>query len=589
MAGNEDLVNALSGGGLLNSIAHPTVVNPLAAYGQANQVAAGIWANRDFQARQAAGQAFQQSVNPDGTPNQTALNRNLVAAGPTAALAAQDSSQKGQTLDNETFNTHMKRLTSLNAAAMALTAQYPNGVPQDALNAEIDRVGPTVGLSPEDIARAKAGFSTDPVQNSRTIIRNGISNLTAQEALHASRPSVTTIDNGQGVSGAQVAAPAADVPGAVKPVGPVTPTGFPSRTDLLHQVDQPITDPKVAQAMGVPVGTVMTLPMIERYRQQNVGAGLVGPAGTQAPTPPPPGAPALPTGYKPRQGAAATPAPAAPATPAAAGQPAPPAPAPAAAAPAPAAVAAPDPGAIRPVVTGLPPGAGTDVEQFKKAQFALADQQTQDQNLNHAFEALKIVSSGSGTERASAVRNLANTLGLLPKGAVNDETAYEILRKYTERTIAQAGNAGGTDAARAVAAASNPGTSLINPANLTFLRNDIGKNRQSMAAVLMEDPQNSGIGFGDRSGKVASATDYRGFNWSMYSPGEQAEILKSVGKQGSPADIALHRAIGIGLKFWPDKGPVSVTPHAANTPAAPPPNAMAMAGAAPPNALAAYA
>src|SRR5665811_263928 len=109
---------------VLNNLAHPAQFNLLADYQGAAQTANAIWQNRDWQAKQAAGQAFQQSVNPDGTPNQALLNQNLAAAGPTAALAAQDSSQKGQTLDKGTFDLHMQRLTGMNAAAMALTAQY---------------------------------------------------------------------------------------------------------------------------------------------------------------------------------------------------------------------------------------------------------------------------------------------------------------------------------------------------------------------------------------------------------------------------------------------------------------------------------
>jgi hypothetical protein len=51
----------------------------------------------------------------------------------------------------------------VNAAAMALTAQYPNGVPQKAVYDEIDRVGPTIGLTPEQMAQAKQSFGPDPV------------------------------------------------------------------------------------------------------------------------------------------------------------------------------------------------------------------------------------------------------------------------------------------------------------------------------------------------------------------------------------------------------------------------------------------
>jgi hypothetical protein len=551
-----NLLTANHSASVLQGIMNPAQVNPLAALNSATQTAGGIYDLRQKQAVEAAGQAFQASIDPEtGMPRQSVLMQNL-AKDPRAAMAAQTSAQAGQTLDNNTLNTHLTRLTGLNAAAMALTAQYPTGVPQDVINAEIDRVGPSFGISPQQIAQAKASFGPDPVQNSRTIIRNGISNLSAQEALHASRPGATTINDNQGVTGAQIAPTASDQPGAVTPTGPTTPVGYPSREKLLEQVGQPITDPAEAKALGVPVGTIRTAPMVYRYQQQNIPATLTGPAGAKpaAPVPSP-----IPGGgvYKPP--GAAAPA----ATPAA---------------PAPAAPAAPAPTdtGIKPVVTSLPPGADKDVEAFKQAQFRLPDQQTQDQNLNHAYEALKLVTTGKGTENVSGVRNFLATVGLLPKGAVNDEALFEIARKYTERTIAAAGNAGGTDTARAVAAASNPNVSLINPANLAFIRNDIGKNRQAMAAVMDEKPEYGGVGFGDRSKDKASNTDYRGFNWDQYSPAEQAEIQKSVGTSGKAHDD-LARAIGIGRRLWPTKAPVSAVPHGALVPAAPPPNMLAMA------------
>ncbi len=181
-------------------------------------------------------------MNPDGTPNQARLNQNLVAAGPQAALAAQDSAQKGQTLDQDTFVTHMARLTSLSGAAMGLAAQYPNGVPQDAVNREIDQQAAKLGLSPADIARAKSQFGADPAANTAAIFRNHAANLTAQQALMATRPGSATIDTGQSTTGATVGAPLSAHPGALTPTGPVTTTGLPSRTTLGGQAKWTTTD-----------------------------------------------------------------------------------------------------------------------------------------------------------------------------------------------------------------------------------------------------------------------------------------------------------------------------------------------------------
>jgi hypothetical protein len=200
-------------GSVLDAIAHPTQVNPLAAYAQALQVSGAMNQNALFKSRQASGQAFLSSIDPTtGMPNQPKLMQNL-AANPNTALTALETSSNAQGLDNATFDTHQKRLTGMNAAAMALSAQYPDGVPQQAVNDEIDRVGPVYGLTAQQMAQAKSSFGADPVANTRVIIRNGIANLTAQEALHASRPGVGNANMGGNLIGT-TQAPVAAGPGA---------------------------------------------------------------------------------------------------------------------------------------------------------------------------------------------------------------------------------------------------------------------------------------------------------------------------------------------------------------------------------------
>ena len=241
-----------------------------------------------------------------------------------------------------------------------------------------------------------------------------------------------------------------------------------------------------------------------------------------------------------------------------------------------AAPAAVKPPAIMAPPQGQPEQLQADQKQFIAERTALPQRQTQEQNLVHAYDALKLITTGKGVELASSVRNSLATLGLLPKGPVSDETALEIFRKYTERTIADAGNAGGTDAARAVAAASNPGTPLLTGANLAFLRNDIGKVRQQMATYLDAPDKTIGAGFGNHAANIASNTDPRGFAWDLYSKAEQTEILKSVGDSGAAHD-ALARAIGKAQRLFPSKGAGPVVPHSQAVPLTPPSNALAMA------------
>jgi hypothetical protein len=207
-------------GNVLDMIAHPVVADPLAALQRGLQTREIANRNALFQAKQATGQAFQNSLNPDGTPNQAALNQNLAAAGPVAALNAQESSQAGQTLDQGTLLTHMARLTSLGNAAMGLASQYPTGVPQDAVNKEIDTQAAKLGLSPEDVAQAKAQFGADPAANTKTIFRNHAANLSAQQALLAALPQTADLNTGSAVVGTQRPAALSGQPqGAIIPQG----------------------------------------------------------------------------------------------------------------------------------------------------------------------------------------------------------------------------------------------------------------------------------------------------------------------------------------------------------------------------------
>src|SRR4051812_35684411 len=192
---SDTLANALKGGSLLDKIADPTVVNPLAAYQGAAQTANAIWTNREAQAKQAAGEAFQNSINDDGTPNQPALLQAL-KANPQAALAAQQSAQLGQTLDNSTFDTHMKRLGAGAAGFTQILAQNHGDAPLDAIKTYL-----TNGVRDGHITQQEAGsilqqFGPDAAQNGNIGRQMVARNMEVQTALKAGRPSVTYQDVG---------------------------------------------------------------------------------------------------------------------------------------------------------------------------------------------------------------------------------------------------------------------------------------------------------------------------------------------------------------------------------------------------------
>jgi len=568
-----------SSNALLDSIANPKQVDIGADYGTANRLAAGIWANRLSQSQQAAGQAFQDSIGADGTPNQTQLMQNLKAAGPGAALSAQTAAQSGQSLDNSTFTTQMTRVGMMTNANLQLLTDYNGAPPLDAIKKNIENHAKQFGFTPDQVAQAESQFSDDATKNGQVMLQNSAAGLNHLQALQAARPGTGTVDNGQTIQGTQTAPllSSGQTQGAVTPVGPgVTKQPGPEfgnmsldkRNELVTIVDPDRTlpngqpNPNFNQSKSIRREDALkqlgiTLPPLA---QPNRAALLNGPKGNVGAF----------DGIKPAPGLLMDPD--------MAGQTEGP----------PGSSATPVPQQQQPtpsLTTGVAPGqaaaASLDLGAFDKARTAQPQLQAQDQNLQHAYDALKLITTGKTTETMSAMKNILAANGMLPQGVVNDQVLYEIFNKYTERTIAAAGNAGGTDTARAMAAGSNPGTPLLSQSNLAFLRNDIGKNRQAMLPLLTAPDTATGTGFANHQSGMSDPTkiDYRGLNWSQYSPAEQAEITKSVGPVGSPRELALQRAKGMGSHFWPETGPVSAVPHASI--ATPPGNRMAINQPAP--------
>jgi hypothetical protein len=254
----------------------------------------------------------------------------------------------------------------------------------------------------------------------------------------------------------------------------------------------------------------------------------------------------------------------------------PPAPAPAARSP------------IAGVVTGLPTGAEkateTDIGAYKADQAAQPDVQTRAQNMAHAYDALQQLKSatGRGAEGINNLRSWAQTLGIAPPGAVDEQKLFEIVHKYTERAMIDAAGGGSTDMGKRMQEQANAGTLLSTPANLEIMRNDMGKTLQTAAAYKDHDPNSGGAGYLANRAKVADTTDPRGFVWNLYSPEEQAKINAEVDKNPDAA-AKLHKAIGMAnrLKLQiPGLMPPSPAPQKQSflAPSGPAPNPLMMSG-----------
>jgi hypothetical protein len=105
------------GNSLLDTLAHPTVVNPLAAFQGAAQTANSIWEIRAHQARQAAGEAYQQATDPvTGEVDPAKAQAIMAAMGPRASLAAQSSATSGQALKSANLGFNQQQQVGIGRA-----------------------------------------------------------------------------------------------------------------------------------------------------------------------------------------------------------------------------------------------------------------------------------------------------------------------------------------------------------------------------------------------------------------------------------------------------------------------------------------
>lgn len=216
---------------------------------------------------------------------------------------------------------------------------------------------------------------------------------------------------------------------------------------------------------------------------------------------------------------------------------------------APPAVATPVPVVQPPAVTAPPQGqpqkVEADVKAYTEDKAGIPVTMTSAQNLSHAYEALAMLksSTGKGAAGLQTLRSYAQTLGIASPAMMNEQKLIEEINKYTEREMINAAGGSTTDMGRRMQEQANPGTTLSNAANFDLLRNDIAKKMQGIAANQAHTSKD-GVGYVEHRSKIASTTDPRGFVWNLYSPEEQARILKEVEKDPTAADH-LHRAIGM--------------------------------------------
>ena len=562
----------------LDALAHPTLVDPVGAIEKGNKAAQAVWQNRESQANQLSGQAYLDAVQPDGTLDVEKYRTNLQRMGPGAALAARQGLLSGQELGTAAQNQGIQGNEAIGKAI------------EVALN------GDDAGLHARVAAGMQRLIDSGAIPRERGMtalahLPNGAAQL--RQYINQYRISLLPpeLRQGQEIGTQQtIATPQATYVTNVPPIGAnktvVVPHGpTPGQTT---QTSEPYDDQGLIprDANGVPTRqpkgyTTVTKPITAvpdvpggGPPQIVPGPGASGGPSAQPPIPAPPGTRLVLSGgrFQPAPAPAPTQA----------------APAPTQAAPAPQQpVTAPPPSAKPPAIAAPPQGqpaqAEANVKAYTADQADYPNVQTRAQNLGHAYDALNALkmATGRGAQGINDLRSWAQTLGILPSGAVNEQKLFEIVHKYTERAMIDAAGGSATDMGRHMAEQANAGTLLSTPANAEIIRNDMGKVLQSMAA-FREHGDKSGAGYLETRAKVADITDPRGFVWNMYSPEEQAKINAEVKNDPAAAD-KLHKAIGMVQRLKLQIPGLS-TPWQQARPArqkqsfaAPPQNALAMA------------
>jgi hypothetical protein len=565
--------NALtSRGSVLEAIANPKVENPETALSTAATAAQTIYGVQEKQAQQAVGNILQQATDENGNVNYETAQRLAAQAGPVVQMGMSTFLKDASGLRGQQLTQGISRNTAANNAIIGALNGDDAGL-HDRVVAGLQGLVTSGVYTQDEATRSALRLPTDPAQLRQRLaqIQTSLAPAELQQQQISGTPFRQTGPGGTTIGGTQ------DIrTGAVsgQPGQQGLPQGLdPSQTAAYQQWLKTGRDyPDPANPTVMKHGTNETFLKDSGVPDQYVyPGGAPATPGTQPGAASPLGTGRLPPALQNPNKPPATPAPAPVATPAPAPTPVAPAPAPfggytIGGGGAPAAPAAPAPSPAAPASAPSPAGSGIsgptpaqkaaaagtekatelDIAAYKADQAAQPDVQTSAQNLAHAYTAMSALKSatGKGAAGINDLRSFAQTLGILPKEAVNEQRLFELVRKYTEREMINAAGGSTTDMGRRMQEQANAGTLLSESANVDIMRNDMGKRLQTIAANKDHDPQSGGAGYLANRAKVADSTDPRGFVWDLYSPEEQAAINAEVAKNPTAAD-KLHKAMGM--------------------------------------------
>lgn len=619
------IFNAISGaqraGTVLDSIAHPTILNPVADIGAAAQTANSMYDVRQKMANQAIGQILQQNTDANGNVDYAGAQRAAAAGGPIVAagmanMLKDTSMLRSQQIQNAAANMHLIGSSALSAI---------NDQSDKNINAIMDGLAAR-GLPQDQVDRERARWlgMTNPADRKQEALRLAYTNLDGLVGLNRQTGTREAVQTGgstefpvipspeQGGNVSVQATPSPETRFQLQPSYiPLDANGQPTTPDKAQRWI-PLSVPRPGQGNLPPQGPAPIT------RQPPA-------PGSTAPPPPPKGTNVIPGGY-PQPGSTTGPRSDIPSgTQVAAGDNFVPANVGPAAAPSPAVAgdvaaiqagqaqgrAAPRggtqtaqymqlPGGGTGIITGPPMGTKETLENDIKARtdasLGAGDQARNLQAGEKAFEALNMAGNytGAGTGTSSSLYAWLQARApewAVPQGQMTDTAWRQVLAKNLLRFAQAQGMRMNTDLGMTEALAGSANADAILPnANREILIDDIGRARQRVAQTQLMPPPSTDGAVVKHFQTYTNDTDFRAFSWDLRSPAERKAIEEEVakdptGKAQQRLDQGLEDANKVGLIKVPGAPPKQGRQGAAQ-PAPANPLAMAAPAASSANALA---
>ncbi|HEY2417301.1 MAG TPA: hypothetical protein VGH84_05235 [Steroidobacteraceae bacterium] len=529
MSDTNALTAQLSRNSLLDKIANPAVVNPVAAISDAAKTASAIYGVRSQQANQAWGNALQQATDPQTGVVDYQKAQSIAAQDPQAAMGMATNLQNTSNIRSQQISQGVARNTAVNNAIIGALSGDDAGLHDRVVNGFNGLVANGV-MTQDEATRSALRLPADPTQLRQQLqqIQTSLAPPDLQQQQIYGKPFTQTAPGGATIggttnirTGVPTAPPQPGVQQGMTPAEAAQPVTWTDKNNVPQHTT--LQEYGAAFNSGNARG-----PAYDANGRPVQGTGVGGPGGSStAPQPPVSGAPPLPTGYKARPVAGQPPAAgdntaSVPAT-------APPA----------ATSGAPQPRSI----SGPAPGVGAAADETAKASATMgttltarADQvPTNKANYaNMLTDLSKIDSMGPGTDKEIAINSAVQKLtGYGITMTPQQIAAGNSFAKLANIAVGQQLQAiGGTDARQALFMGSNPNLDLSKLSNTQIIHMLQGNEDAIQAkSRAWQSWQQSGHGtdtYAQFQNDFNHHFDPRVFQQQYMAPSEIADLRKSL-------------------------------------------------------------